>query len=159
GADGASPYSSAVTVTEGTLAFTRDFAWNVSTAAVTLYVADQMNDSTDQVYVPLFAWNPAYHSLTYSAANLPDGLSIDSATGTISGTLGRGAYAASPYSVTITATDTITNVSDTQTFIWTVTQASVNDPGPMTSLVGVAVYLPMFASGAFLGAVAFSASG
>ncbi len=44
-------------------------------------------------------------ALTFSASNLPDGLSIDSATGLIVGTLGSDASTQSPYTVTVTATD------------------------------------------------------
>ena len=43
--------------------------------------------------------------LTFTATGLPPGLSLDPVTGRISGTLAGSASAASPYSVTITATD------------------------------------------------------
>ena len=59
--------------------------------------------------------------LSFSAGGtLPPGLSIDSNTGVISGTLAANASVGSPYSVTITATDP-TGAVTTQTFVWTVT--------------------------------------
>ena len=55
-------------------------------------------------------------ALTYSASGLPAGLSIDSGTGLITGSL-----AATPdgsYQVTVTASDG--HLAQSQTFIWTV---------------------------------------
>ncbi len=66
-------------------------------------------------------------TLTYSATGLPAGLSIDSATGAITGTIDRSASqggAAGVYSVTVTARDAA-GAATTQTFNWTVT-----NPGP-----------------------------
>ncbi|NJS13814.1 MAG: tandem-95 repeat protein [Sphingopyxis sp.] len=71
-------------------------------------------------------------ALTYSAAGLPPGLSIDSATGVITGTLTANASqggAGGVYSVAVTATDA-GGLTATQTFSWTVTNplpVAVND--------------------------------
>ena len=43
--------------------------------------------------------------LTYSASGLPTGLSINSGTGLISGTIGNQAADGSPYTVTVSASD------------------------------------------------------
>jgi len=56
----------------------------------------------------------AYGQLTFSAVGLPPGLSID-ANGLISGTISSGAKAGSPYTVTITATNALSE-SDSTTF-------------------------------------------
>lgn len=57
---------------------------------------------------------------TYSATGLPSSLSIDSQTGLISGTIDADAGTDSPFSVTVTATDS-GGEQTSQTFIWTVT--------------------------------------
>ncbi len=67
-------------------------------------------------------------TLTYGVSGLPAGLSIDSATGEITGTIDNSASQAGSngvYSVTVTATDP-GGLSTTQTFSWTVT-----NPGPV----------------------------
>ncbi|MDO6823777.1 VCBS domain-containing protein [Marinobacter sp. 1_MG-2023] len=61
--------------------------------------------------------------LTFSASNLPTGLSIDTNTGVISGTIDGSASQSGPFNVTITADDG--SATRTDTFLWTVT-----NPGP-----------------------------
>jgi putative Ig domain-containing protein len=58
--------------------------------------------------------------LTYSAGNLPPGLSINPATGVITGT--PSTATGSPFSVTVTATDT-TGASGSTTFTWVINDA------------------------------------
>jgi hypothetical protein len=58
-------------------------------------------------------------TLTYSATGLPSGLSINPATGVISGTVGADDNVDSPYTVTVTATDT-TGASGSTTFQWVI---------------------------------------
>ena len=78
-------------------------------------------------------------TLTYAAAGLPAGLSINSSTGLISGT----PTTAGTSTVTVTAADT-TGASGSATFSWTVNPAStgntvtVTNPGSQTSTVGTA---------------------
>jgi large repetitive protein len=91
-------------------------------------IAPQSNDDTDVVNLPV-AGNFADldgNTLSFTATGLPAGLSIDPATGVISGTIDRSASqpAGGVYAVTVTASDgnggTVTN-----TFTWTVA-----NPGP-----------------------------
>ena len=58
-------------------------------------------------------------TLTFAAANLPPGLSIDPQTGLVTGTIATNASVTGPYTVSITATDD-KGVSTTETFTWTV---------------------------------------
>jgi large repetitive protein len=85
-------------------------------------------------------------ALTYSAAGLPAGLSIDAVTGVISGTINRSASqggAGGVYSVVVTARDAA-GLTATQTFSWTVTNpspiatndtATTNEDTPVTIAV------------------------
>lgn len=72
-------------------------------------------------------------TLAYTAANLPQGLSINAATGVISGTIGYDAAQQNNgnYSVSVTATDP-TNLSDTKTFAWAV--ANTNRPPVLNAI-------------------------
>jgi fibronectin type 3 domain-containing protein len=62
-------------------------------------------------------------ALTYAASGLPPGVSVDSSTGLVSGTVAAGAAAASPYSVAVTVRDGSV-IAATDSFTWTAT--SVN---------------------------------
>ena len=73
------------------------------------------------------------NNLTYAASGLPDGLSIDPATGRISGTIAYTAAAQSPYDATITVRDGAT-VDATDTFTWTVADSA----GPSVTLSSTA---------------------
>ncbi len=74
--------------------------------------------------MPVIAYTPDQGALTYSAAGLPSGLSIDAATGVISGTIAAGAASGGDgggkYTSTITVADGVQAAS--QTFAWTVTE-------------------------------------
>lgn len=72
-------------------------------------------------------------TLTYSAAQLPAGLTIDTATGVISGTLASDASVRDPYTIEVTATDS-RGASVSQTFVLT-----VSNPAPVASNDGGAV--------------------
>ena len=74
-------------------------------------------------------------TLTYSATGLPDGLSIDPTTGTITGT----PTTAGTYSVTVTATDDA-GFTGSASFSWTITNTvSVTNPGTQTNISGTAI--------------------
>jgi large repetitive protein len=61
------------------------------------------------------------NTLTFSAVNLPPGLSIDEDSGEISGVISAGAASGSPYSVTVTVTDDGSPAKEASaSFTWTV---------------------------------------
>ena len=83
-------------------------------------IDDQSNDDADSVTFDVsghFA-DVDGESLTFSASGLPTGLSIDPATGIISGTIDPSASVSGPYNVTVIASDG--NLSTSLTFTWNV---------------------------------------
>jgi hypothetical protein len=96
-------------------------------------------------------------TLSYSASGLPLGLSINSTTGLISGTIAAGAAAVSPYQVTVTASDGSSGAS--VAFGWEVAGAvRLLNPGTQSTLVGQSGYLALQASAGRGVAVQYSAT-
>ncbi|BCR05820.1 hypothetical protein DESUT3_28890 [Desulfuromonas versatilis] len=99
----------------------------VNTAPLVTNPGDQANGEGDAVSLSISAVDndlPA-NLLTYSAAGLPSGLTINPGTGEISGTVGLTAAAGSPYAVTVTVTDNGAPVMQGQVvFQWTVTDTN-----------------------------------
>jgi uncharacterized protein affecting Mg2+/Co2+ transport len=95
-------------------------------------LADQTDNDADVISLDVsgaFSDSDTGDTLTYSAAGLPTGLSINAATGVISGTIDSSASTGGPYNVTVTATDT-SAATDSATFTWTVLNpapAAAND--------------------------------
>ncbi len=131
GAAASSPYSVTVTVTDdGTpIASATDvFSWTVTEVNQTPAFGQDLPDRSDPegtvVSTSAGATDPdTGQTLDYSALNLPPGLSINSTSGLISGTI---TYVASgSYAITVTVTDDGTPVaSATDTFTWTVTNTN-----------------------------------
>ncbi len=103
------------------------------------------------------AATPLNGTLTYSATGLPSGLSINSTTGLISGTIAVGADTSSPYAVTVTANDGTASAS--QTFNWTVSHVSLVNPGPQASVDSSAVSLQLQGQDADHDTLTYTASG
>ncbi|WP_461547445.1 Ig-like domain-containing protein, partial [Sphaerotilus sulfidivorans] len=70
-----------------------------------------------------FFSDPDGDALTYTATGLPPGLSIDPATGLITGTIASSASASGPYSVTLTATDP-SGATVSQSFTWAISNTA-----------------------------------
>jgi hypothetical protein len=157
--DGGS-WTATVTATDGTYTNSVSFSWTVESPITMTDQGDQVNNDGDtSVSVQISATDNASGTLSYSASNLPSGLSINSTTGLITGTVGSSADASSPYAVTITVTDSTNTAVDT--FNWTVnsTPIAVTNPGNQTNIVGDQVALAVQATDANGGTLAYTATG
>ncbi|MDJ0924000.1 MAG: putative Ig domain-containing protein [Acidimicrobiia bacterium] len=80
--------------------------------------------------------DPDYDALSFAASGLPQGVSINTDTGTISGVLGRGAAQSSPYATVVTASDGLGG-QDAESFTWTV--SDVNRPPELDPISDAAI--------------------
>ena len=98
---------------------------------------DQSTEAGTAAIVQLFASDPNGDTLTFSASGLPSGVSINPATGAITGT----PMAAGTFNVVATASDGIN--SDSENFTWTVAQGPAfvlhTPPPPSPAVVGTAI--------------------
>ncbi len=108
--------------------------------------------------LPLAASDTGSGTLTYAATGLPDGLTVSTTTGLISGSILPGTSAYGPYVTTVTASDG--SNSDSQTFTWTVsdpvTLAAVSN---QTNTEGDTVSLSLSATDATSGTLTYAAAG
>lgn len=123
---GAASASVTVEVKDGKAATVQEiFIWTITGAnmpPVVVKPADQANFEGDVVSLQVLASDPDSDPLTYTATDLPPGLSIHPTSGLISGTISAGASSFSPFSVEVKATDPGT-LFDAETFTWTVSTA------------------------------------
>ena len=148
-----------VTATDGTDTSSDVFTYQI-TPIVLPVPADQDNLDSDVVSLSAAASYDGAGTLTYSASNLPAGLSINSTAGLIAGTISSTADVAGPYSPTVTATNGTVTVS--QSFNWEVDPIiSITDDGDQTNVPGDSVNFTISASEAAseTPTVTFSASG
>src|SRR6266850_5668226 len=99
--------------------------------------------------------------VSYTATNLPGGLSINASTGRITGTISAAAAASSPYLVSASASNAAGNKSSVQ-FTWTIgvnRAPSLTSPGNQTSAVTTTVSLQLVASDLDLDPLTYSATG
>src|SRR5581483_3080194 len=131
--------------------------WVVTSVVALDAIGDQLNVVGDSVSVQASADNTDYGTLSFSATGLPSGLTIDTDTGEITGTIDSGAESGSPYSATVTAT--VGSKTTNQSFSWFVTLLGLTPPGDQVNVSGDNVSLTINASNATGSGVAFSATG
>ncbi len=148
-----------VTVNDAHSSAEQSFVWNVSLPELWLAsIPSQNNLAGDAVTLALQAWDRSGGSLSYSSSGLPGGLTLNSSTGLLTGTLSA-ADAGTSYNPVITAGDGSSSVS--RTFGWSVSPATLwleNVPDQNNS-VGDNVTLKVYASSTGELGLSYSASG
>jgi hypothetical protein len=135
---------------------------NTNRAPVLSSPGMQFSAENDVITLPVSGFDLDGDGLTWSAVGLPPGLSIDSGTGVITGTL---AYTSEgTHAVVVGATDDGTpNLSADVAFTWTVANTnrapSVTDPGDQASLRGDSISLPVLGSDPDNDTLTWSAAG
>ena len=119
-------YNVVITVSDGSLTDTDPFTWTVTEPVVNqapVFSTDFTNRTDAEgavISLDANATDPDGNPLTYSATNLPSGITINASSGVISGTLS--ATSSGIYNVVITVSDG--SLTDTDPFTWTVTEPS-----------------------------------
>ncbi len=136
GASAKSPFGVWVTATDGTYSSTQIFGWTITHSnnqpPLLTNPGHKGNVETDVVRLQIVASDPDNDPLTYSATGLPDGLTIDSASGLISGTISSTAVSHGPYAVTVTVNDGNGGVTS-QSLCWMVNDAALAAQGANVS--------------------------
>ena len=134
-----------VIVSDGHSSNTASFNWSVSGVNINL-LADQQSSEGATVSVQVEAAGAGTLALSYAAAGLPNGLSINPSSGLISGTIAAGAAnAVGLFSPLITVSDGPS--SNSEGFNWTVTSAvSITGIGQQDNREGDTVSLQVSAS-------------
>ena len=128
--DSAGVHNVTVTVSDGTDTDSAALTWtvvNVNRPPAVTNPGAQTNNEGESVSLAIIASDPDGDSLTYSATGLPTGLTINSGTGQIAGTIASGS--AGSYSVHVSVSDRVD--SGNTTFNWTVT------PPPSFPITGI----------------------
>ena len=131
----AGTYTTSVTATAAGQSDTESFQWtitNTNRPPSLVNPGDRTNAETATIALQLVANDTDQDVLTYSAAGLPPGLTVNTVTGNITGTIQAGSAGA--YTVTVGVSDGV--VQPTATFIWTVTAAGTAPAVTMTAPVG-----------------------
>jgi hypothetical protein len=148
--DGTASVSATANGTPGKYAVTADTAGAATPAAFTLTnkaklavtnIGTQYSADGDTVSVAIQASGlPSGASWTFTATGLPPNVTLNAATGLISGTI-SGAAGGSPYNVQVMAGDGLGD-STCQGFTWYVSDLSVSNPGTQNNAVNDNVTLP-----------------
>ncbi len=142
-------YGVTLTANDGTVNVSQNFTWTIAAPPNNPPVlgnpGNQNGTIGTAVILNLSASDPNGDAITLTASGLPNGLDINSAARTITGT----PTSVGTFTVTLTASDA--TLSASQTFTWTITAVPtsppvINNPGSQSGTVGVAVNLALTAS-------------
>jgi hypothetical protein len=123
GAALAAPYNVTVTASEGTYSSSQTFNWTVSSPISITDPGEQGFSEGDSVNLQIRATDSHSGTLSYTAFNLPSGLSINQSTGVVSGTISSSVAATGRVLSTVKVTDGIH--STIQSFVWNVVAPSL----------------------------------
>jgi hypothetical protein len=155
-------FSVTVTASDASLSASQSFTWTIAAVPTQPPVLNNPGSQSGTVGVAvnlaLTASDPGGYALTLTASGLPNGLAINSAARTVSGT----PTAAGTFSVTVTASNG--PFSTPQSFTWTIAPAPnqppvLTNPGNRTGTVGTAVNLAITVSDPNGDAITLSATG
>ncbi len=152
-------FHGALTATDGIRTVSADLVITVSDRAPTITTPAAQNGVVGiAAALALSASDPDDGTLTYSATGLPPGLTVNAATGDISGT----PTAAGSYTVTATATDT-DELAAAASFFWNIAipnrAPAITTPAAQTGVVGTARTLAIVASDPDGDTMRFAATG
>ena len=158
----AAGYSVTVTLTDDFATATSSFIWTVTDTNVAPVLTNPDNQTSAEgtsVLAGVIANSVDGDALTFSASGLPPGLTINPATGVVTGPLGYASAGVHP--VIVTVTDGVN--PRTAAFAWTVINVNrppvVTNPGNKTSAAGASITVPVTASDLDLDALSYSATG
>jgi uncharacterized repeat protein (TIGR01451 family) len=151
-ADG--PYTVTLLAADGTYSATTSFTWTVNSPVTITTPDDQSNAQGDSPSLTLSASTTGSGTISYSAAGLPPGLTLNTSTGAITGTLTAGGS----FQPTVTASAGGSSASTS--FAWAVSSpVTITDPGSQAYNAGDAVSLQVQASTTGSGTLTYSATG
>ena len=113
GAAGGSPYVVGIEARDpSNLSDAKTIRWSIQPAPpneppVVTNPGPQSNGEGESITLLVIATDPENDPISYTAAGLPPGLTIDAATGAITGTITSGSHSGSPYTVTVNASDAL----------------------------------------------------
>ncbi len=152
-------WQTVVTASDGTYSSSTDIPWSVYGALTVTDQGDQTNPIGATVSVSITATDTTSGTPSFSAADLPPGLSINSSTGAITGTISSSASTTTPYTPTITVSDG-TNTS-VDVFTWAINPSGVivvTSPGSLSNAAGDDVEMQMQANDSTNGSLLWTAS-
>ena len=122
------------------------FNWTVQAHVTIANPGDQLNEDGDNIELAMQVTSPFHLPLTYSAVNLPEGLSIDPDSGVISGTIAEGAAATTPLTTRRSSPTTESTRRPSRFPRFLVSTVDFANPGNQTTAEGADVNLVLQAT-------------